>query len=111
MVITHSSGLFSYYGTKVIFTVQPISVKSYSLLRSNGDVLMNKPTCEEYNFTPYAQVLVVELQNGNHRMFRLNSKDMFEEVTFLYTSNESDLEGEDVLLYHLGLLDLKYRIY
>lgn len=105
----HDSGLFIYNGNRVILNRLPKDVKSYSIANSDGEIIISQPANSKYNFYVDGNILVVNLNNGTKRMFRLNSKGCFEEIAFIHQFvKESDLEGEDVLLYHLGLLDKKY---
>ena len=105
----HDSGLFIYNGNRVILNRLPNGVKGYSIANSNGEIIISQPTNSKYNFYADGNILVVHLTNGERRMFRLNYKGCFEEIAFLqHIVDESELEGEDVLLYHLGLLDKKY---
>lgn len=105
----HESGLFIFSGNQVILNRLPNGVKSYSIANSDGEIIINQPAYSIYNFYANGNILVVHLDDGSRRMFRLNSRGYFEEVFFIHFINEADLEGEDVLLYHLGLLDMKYQ--
>ncbi len=104
----HDSGLFVYSGNRVLLNKLPKGVKGYSIANSSGEIIAYEPMKSKYAFYPEGNVLVVNLVDGSRRMFHLNSRGMFEEIAFISNYTENDLEGEDVLLYHLGLLDKKY---
>lgn len=107
----HDSGLFIYNGNRVILNRLPNGVKGYSIANRDGEIIISQPANSKYNFYTDGNILVVHLTSGERRMFRLNYKGYFEEIAFLHhLIDENDLEGEDVLLYHLGLLDKKYSI-
>ncbi|MBR4111343.1 MAG: hypothetical protein IKK43_06655 [Clostridia bacterium] len=108
MIAIHESGLFAYDGVRVILNKLPNGVRGYSIANSEGDIIINQPASSRYKFWPNGNMLVVNLDNGQQRKFQLNSNKAFTEVSPAYIVNEADLEGEDVLLYHLGLLDKKY---
>lgn len=108
MIAIHESGLFVYDGVRVFLNKLPSGVKGYSIANSEGEIVINQPATSRYKFWPNGNMLVVNLDNGQQRKFQLNSSRTFNEVSPAYIVNEADLEGEDVLLYHLGLLDKKY---
>ena len=104
----HGSGLFVHIGPRVLLNRLPSGVKSFSIANGAGEIIVEQPATSRYKFFPNGNILVVNLENGRRRMFQLTSKKEFIEVYPYFDVNESDLEGEDVLLYHLGLLGQKY---
>lgn len=107
----HASGLFVYDGIRVMLNKLPIGVKGYSIANSDGEIIIEQPAVTRYKFWPNGNILVVNLENGQQRRFQLTSQKIFVEICPSYISpnvKESDLDGEDVLLYHLGLLGNKY---
>lgn len=108
MTAMHESGLFIHEGARVFLNKMPIGVRGYSIANKNGEIIYEQSLYSKYKFQPNDHMLVVNLDDGSKRIFRLNAQFIFEEVTCSYIVNEADLEGEDVLLYHLGLLDKKY---
>ena len=109
MIAFHESGLFAYDGVRVLLNRLPGGVKGFSIANRNGEIIIEQPLPSKYKFWPNGNMLVVDLENGGQRKFQLNSKKVFVEIRPAYTVCEDDLEGEDVLLYHLGLLDKKYQ--
>lgn len=108
MITIHESGLFVYDGVRVLLNRLPSGVKGYSIANSEGEIIIDQIATSRYKFWPNGNMLVVNLDNGQQRIFQLNSNKTFTEVRPAYIVNEAELEGEDVLLYHLGLLDKKY---
>ena len=105
----HKSGLFFYNGNRVILNKLPEGVKSYSIANRNGRILLEQPVYSRYKFLPKGNILVVYLVDDSYKMFQMTSNGCYEEVPASRFMNENNLEGEDVLLYHLGLIDAKYE--